>query len=119
MLSNIALEGLSDGARKYITAYSNYIGPRIRSQAGANVTAGERTLYDPEKYTTPAAVDVMMKNENRRVADEAKEIEIGAGLGVNSDARLFLRSQLYSMYGSQPKDAPALQAVTREGKPVK
>lgn len=119
MLSNIALEGLSDGARKYITAYSNYIGPRIRSQAGANVTAGERTLYDPEKYTTPAAVDVMMKNENRRVADEAHEIEIGAGLGVNSDARLFLRSQLYSMYGSQPKDAPALQAVTREGKPVK
>lgn len=119
MLSNIALGNLSEGARAYVTAYSNYIGPRIRSQAGANVTAGERTLYDPEKYTTPAAVDVMMKNENKRVADEAKEIEIGAGLGENSDARLFLRSQLYSMYGSQPKEAPALQAVTREGKPVK
>lgn len=119
MLSNIALGNLSEGARAYVTAYSNYIGPRIRSQAGANVTAGERTLYDPEKYTTPAAVDVMMKNENKRVADEAKEIEIGAGLGENSDARLFLRSQLYSMYGSQPQNAPPLAEVTREGKPVK
>ena len=46
-------ENLSEGAREYVSAYQRFIGPRVRALAGANVTAGERFLYDPERATSP------------------------------------------------------------------
>ena len=119
LLANAAQSNMSEGARQYMMAYNSFIGPRIRALAGANVTPGERFLYDPERYSSPQAVDLMLANENKRVRDEAAALEKSSGLNPGSDARLFLRSQLYDIYGTAPKEAPPLREVTREGKPIK
>ena len=119
LLANTAQANMSEGARKYVMAYNNYIGPRIRAQAGANVTPGERFLYDPERYSSPQAVDLMLANESKRVRDEAEALEKSSGLAPGSDARLFLRSSLYDIVGTSPKAPPKPQYADAQGKPLK
>jgi hypothetical protein len=119
LLANAAQSQMSDGAREYIMAYNNYIGPRIRALAGANVTPGERFLYDPQKYSSPKSVDLMLANESKRVRDEAEALEKSSGLAPGSDARLFLRSSLYDIVGTSPKAPPKPQYADAQGRPLK
>ena len=119
LLANAAQANMSEGARKYVMAYNNYIGPRIRAQAGANVTPGERFLYDPERYSSPQSVDLMLANEVKRVRDEAAALEKSSGLAPKSDARLFLQSQLFDIYGTTPQAPPKPQYADAQGRPLK
>lgn len=119
ILANAAQANMSEGARKYIMAYNNYIGPRIRALAGANVTPGERFLYDPERYSSPQSVDLMLANENKRVRDEAAALEKSSGLAPNSDARLFLQQSLFDIFGTSPKAPPKPQYADAQGRPLR